>query len=161
MCKIVSTVSDKCTHAPAGSPLRRLEIRHLSVVAPVAAAAPAQRLILGPADLARARVPVAVKLGLGAAVQPAALSEVRVDGRGARGRCLGCGIGGGGGARLGSGGVLGLKGRGHGGAALQTLKLGLLLRGQLGRAGGGAKVGGVATAGGDRTSAEGLRHGAL
>ncbi len=44
-----------------------LEVGHPSVVAPVALAAPAQRLVLGAPDLTRLGVRVALELGLGAA----------------------------------------------------------------------------------------------
>lgn len=110
-----------------------LEIRHLSVVAPVALATPAQRLPLGTADLAGLGVHVALELGRGAAVDTA-LSDVRHGGfvlGGGRGE----------GRRLGSG-------------ALQALKLGLLGGGELrGRRGRGEGSGGGETKEGGRGGA--------
>lgn len=128
------------------------EVRHAAVVAPIAPRPPAQRLPLGPADLAGARVDVALELGRRAAdvggVHGVLLrgGDGRVDGLflGLRLCCCcccccwccgglgGCGCGcccGVGGRRV---GVL-LEGGGYGGSALEALEFGLLVGGQAGR----------------------------
>lgn len=120
------------------------EVSHPAVVAPVAGAAPPQRLGLGPADLARLWVLVAVELGRGAAPHAPGGGLVGLWWCGCRRRRR---------RAVRGGGVPGRRGGRDGGlllqlvgqwcrvgetvchCALEALELGLLLWGQAGRGG--------------------------
>lgn len=155
--------------AAAATLLFSSKVRHAPVVAPVARAAPPQRLVLGPAHLARLGVDVALELGLRAAPhaggQRVLVLVLCRRCRRRRRRCwcaaagsglVDCGRGNvprrAGWRRRGGGGRLGGRGGGGGGGrldealghgALQALELGLLLGGEARRGGAGLEAGGV------------------
>lgn len=115
-----------------------LKVRHSPIIAPVAIAAPSQRLILGPANLARLGILIALKLGRRAAEQALVEGALAVAGVGVGGGDVCCVAGG---FRRGRG--LGrldlLEGGGDGGGALEALEFGLLGGGELWRRGAGGE----------------------
>lgn len=113
-----------------------LKVGTSSIIAPIPLAAPSQRLILGPADLSRLGIHIALKLWRGAAEQTL-VDGLLAAGRG-RGGVSGRGGRGGGDVSRNRGGFGGwLKGRGDFGGALEALEFGLLLGGEFGRRGAG------------------------
>ncbi|KAH7021382.1 uncharacterized protein B0I36DRAFT_31653 [Microdochium trichocladiopsis] len=134
----LSSMTSCATHA-FPSPFLQSKVRHPPIVAVVTSRSPPEGLVLGPADLARLWVDVALELWRGALAEWCGCHGVVDDAldpgrRCCRCRCCGCGCGLGGGRGAGDdkvgGGGGGVEALLCVGGALEALELGLFLGGE-------------------------------